>query len=298
LSSQSHHFYQIAGLTVRVESDLPITGETFHPKFRFFRADSPGDDLIIIRHHFELPMLEGPEHGKERYRKLPWLIFEGEDRDLYQCIAEDINEPRIDRVAIFNKKYSRGDVYSDGPDVFLAGNLMSLSLLTTDQIWLSRALADRNAFFVHSSGAKIRERGFLFMGHSEAGKSTIARMLQDRSEILCDDRIIVRRWPDGFRIHGTWSHGEISTVSGAGAPLAAAFILKKSFQNRISRIRNRRVILSGLLACLIKPLCTAEWWNQALEAINRMTREVPCYELEFDRSGKIADILEQLPDLQ
>ena len=59
----------------------------------------------------------------------------------------------------------------------------------------------------------------LFVGHSEAGKSTIVKMLKGQAKILCDDRIIVRKWPEGFRIHGTWGHGEVPDVSPDSAPL-------------------------------------------------------------------------------
>ena len=52
-----HHTrrYEIAGITVQVQSDLPITDATFHEKFASFRVDGPGDDTFVIRHHFGLP---------------------------------------------------------------------------------------------------------------------------------------------------------------------------------------------------------------------------------------------------
>ena len=53
---QDHvRFYEIAGITVSVQSDLPITNATFHPKFERFRTDGPAADTVIIRHHFGLP---------------------------------------------------------------------------------------------------------------------------------------------------------------------------------------------------------------------------------------------------
>ncbi len=53
------------------------------------------------------------------------------------------------------------------------------------------------------------------------------KILRNKGEILCDDRIIVRRWPGGFRIHGTWSHGELPDVSTSDAPLRAIMFLEK-----------------------------------------------------------------------
>ena len=88
-------------------------------------------------------------------------------------------------------------------------------------------------------------QGLLFVGHSEAGKSTTVKMLQGKAEILCDDRNIVRRWPEGFRVHGTWSHGEVPLVSAASAPLSAIFFLHKSKQNRLMRLRTAKRSSAG-----------------------------------------------------
>ena len=44
-------------------------------------------------------------------------------------------------------------------------------------------------------------------------------VVEGRGEVLCDDRNIVRRSPGGFRVYGTWSHGEVPIVSSASAPL-------------------------------------------------------------------------------
>src|SRR5208337_880229 len=68
-------YYRIAGITVQVDADLPITDETFAPKFRQFQVDGPGDDLISIRHHFSLPDIAGRDLGQEVHRQLLWTIY-------------------------------------------------------------------------------------------------------------------------------------------------------------------------------------------------------------------------------
>ena len=39
-------YYQIAGITIQVTADFPITDDTFAPKFAKFRVDGPGEDTI------------------------------------------------------------------------------------------------------------------------------------------------------------------------------------------------------------------------------------------------------------
>ncbi len=284
-----HHrrFYQIAGITVQVDSDLPITEQTFSSKFDLFAVDAPGDDTIRIRHHFELPDTAGRDLGREVYRKPPWAISRKDDKWVYLEISPEPGDSRLTRAAIFGQDYRYGAIFHRSEANFARGDLEALTGLASDQILLAPILADRQACFLHSSGVNLGGNGLLFVGHSEAGKSTITKMLLNRSEILCDDRIIVRRWPGGFKIHGTWSHGEIPVVSNASAPLRAIFLLEKSSENRIAAITDRRQVVEKLLACLIKPLTTADWWEKTLTVIENLVREVPCYRMEFDKSGAI-----------
>jgi len=112
--------------------------------------------------------------------------------------------------------------------------------------------------------------------------------------VLCDDRMIVRRWPEGFRAHGNWSHGDVEDVSPNSAPLKAAFFLNKARENRIVHIADRNEIVRKLLACLVRPLVTQDWWDSMLTLVEAVASEVPWYSLYFDKSG---DIVQPLRDL-
>ena len=160
--------------------------------------------------------------------------------------------------------HSEGTIYRRA-DFFERGNLGSLTTFPSDQILLARLLADRQGCYLHASGIIVDGKGLLFVGHSEAGKSTMLKMLRGHGEILCDDRIIVRRWPDGFRIHGTWSHGELPDVSPASAPLRAILFLEKATTNELIPITDTRERLGGVLSHVIKPLVTADWWEKTLD---------------------------------
>lgn len=51
-----------------------------------------------------------------------------------------------------------------------------------------------------------------------------------------------------------------------------------------------------VLSCLIKPFITAQWREKMLLLIGKMTSEVPCYLLYFDKSGEIEELLKQLKE--
>jgi len=293
-------YYEVADITVQVESDLPFSDTTFDNKFESFRADGPGADTIVIRHHFGLPDLDGAERGEELYRQPPWAIYRRGQSWVYVGIAPDADDPTLHRVAEFNADHTRGELYNaeDSEKWWRDGGLGSLTMFPSDQILLARLLADRQGCFLHSGGLTIDGQGLLFVGHSDAGKSTtmelIRRELGERVEILCDDRNIVRRWPGGFRVHGTWSHGDVPDVSSASAPLRAIFFLEQSTENEIARLDDRKLIWRRLLATLIRPMVTADWWQKEIDVLEGIVDDVPCYTMRFDKSGAIVSELEGL----
>jgi MoaA/NifB/PqqE/SkfB family radical SAM enzyme len=291
MKNNVRHF-RIAGITIRVESELPFQDTTFGPKFKFFEVDGPGDDNVVIRHRFSMPPLDEKSFGKEIYRRPPWAVFEREDSWLYLGVSSSSDSEDFHKVALFTKDYGRGTIYHPDETSLREGNSQALTFFPTDQILIAQLLALRNGCYLHASGVSMKGRGLLFMGHSDAGKSTMIKLLKSKAEILCDDRMIVRKEPDGFRIHGTWSHGEVPDVSAASAPLAAIFFLRKSSENRPALIAKKRDIASALLSCLIKPMATPGWWENTLALIEEIGRNVPCYDLFFDKSGKIVDVLE------
>ncbi|MBU4312100.1 MAG: hypothetical protein KJ706_05220, partial [Candidatus Omnitrophica bacterium] len=267
---------------------------TFHPKFKQFEVNGPGEDTIYIRHHFSLPDLDGKDFGKEVYRKAPWAIYKNNGSWIYLGISPVHGDKSLHRVATFNSGHTRAKIYNDKEETFLKGNLHSLTMFPSDQILLARILADRAGCYLHSCGVNFEGKGLLFAGHSEAGKSTMVTMLKGKAEILCDDRMIVRRQASGFRIYGTWSHGDVPDVSANSAPLRAIMFLEKSDENRIIPIEDKKEITKRLLSCLIKPFVTVDWWEKTLLVIDSLSSKVPVYVLHFDRSGEIVDTLRQL----
>jgi len=287
-------YYQIAGITVQLESDIPITDNTFLPKFEKFRVDGPGEDTIIIRHHFSLPDLGDRDLGKEVHRHSPWVIYKGEDAWTYIGVLPKDAGENLWRVVVFNHDYTEADIYNPGEELFKKGGLSSLTNLTSDQILFSQLLSDRDGCYLHSSGAILEGKGLVFTGHSDAGKTTIVTMLKDKAEILCDERNIIRRWSDGFRVYGTWSHGDLSDVSANSAPLRAILFLEQAPENRLVPLDDKRYIMGKILSYLVRPFADNDWWKKTLTLVERIIHTVPCYVVRFDKSGGVVDVLRTL----
>ena len=287
-------YFRIAGITIRVAADLPISDSTFAAKFKKFQIEKPGAEQVRITLHFSLPRILPARLGREMYRKAPWAIYRKGSSWSYLGIKPGPKTYSVYCLATFNDAHTLGQIYHQDSSIFSEGNLHSLTLFPTDQIWLAPLLAEHKGFIFHAAGMKIDGQGILFAGHSEAGKSTTVTLLQDEGEILCDDRMIVRRWPEGFRIHGTWSHGDVPHVSSAEAPLRAVLFLEKAKTNRLIPIADPQEVLKRVLPLLIKPLVTADWWEKTLAVVEAFVRELPAYRLQFDKSGKITATLGEL----
>lgn len=300
---QKNHrrFYSIADIIIQVDSDIPFKEDTFRPKFKYFEVAGPSEAPIIIRHHFSLPDLNGRDLGKEFYRRPPWAIYKKGNFWIYLGISSTQGNKNLHQVVIFNSDHSYARIYNNKEEMFLKGNLHSLTLFSSDQILIARLLADRGGFYIHSCGINFEGKGLLFVGHAEAGKSTIAKLLKGKAEILCDDRIIIRskktearRQKSSFRIYGTWSHGEIPDVSANSTPLKAIMFLEKSSENCLIPINNKKEITKQLLSCLIKPFVTTDWWHKSLSLIEKISSQIPCYLLRFDKNGGVIELLKKL----
>lgn len=168
-----------------------------------------------------------------------------------------------------------------------------MTFFSSDQILLARVLADRGGCYLHAAGLIIEGQGLGFVGHSEAGKSTITRQLMPYGEVLCDDRVIIREWAEGFKIYGTWSHGEIPLVSPASAPLRALLLLEQAPENSLQRLAPGEVARE-LPQFIVRPLVTKDWWEKTLDLVGAVARRVEVYRLRFDRSGRVIETLRSL----
>ena len=303
--TNNRRYFNIADITIQVDSDLPILDDTFTPAVDQFRVKTVGEDVVKLRHHFSLPDINQVDLGKEVYRQAPWAIYQQASSWHYLGIAPDEKDKSLHSIAVFNRDHTSAELYSKDQTGYSRGNWNSLTLFPTDQILIARLLADRRGFYLHSAGAIINGKGLLFVGHSEAGKSTTTQMLMKAGsgesgypaldvEILCDDRNIIRKFEDGWKVYGSWSHGDVDVVSPASAPLKGICFIEQSKVNSITPLHDRKDIATRLMTHVIKPLATKEWWNKTLDSIEKCAVEVPFYVMQFDKSGSIVKEIEKL----
>jgi hypothetical protein len=162
-----------------------------------------------------------------------------------------------------------------------------------DQIILMYYLARCGGILIHASGIEINEKGYIFAGKSGAGKTTIAEQFIARrySELLSDDRVIIRETDHSFRVFGTPWPGKGGLALNVNIPLAGIFFLHHSPHNSIEQV-DMRSALEGLL-----PVASIPWYdpgrtNDILQTFEKLIKNVPAYTLRFRPDADVVDTVE------
>jgi len=163
-----------------------------------------------------------------------------------------------------------------------------------DELLLQGLLARGRGAELHACGVSdLQGRGLLFVGHSGAGKTTMAKLWQhaDRATILSDDRIILRRQGERFVMFGTPWHGEAALAEPASAPLAGLFFLDHRPTHTLLPIGGGEAT-AWLLACGFPPFFDRDGLDFTLGFFGEVAARVPCHRLGFAPDSGIVDLLQ------
>lgn len=289
-------YYQTGGFTIELNSDRPFNADTFSPEINQFEMHVPGNDKIIIHHFFNREINLDVNKKDIIYYNFPWTVYQKKNKIIYEFNHNHSTIAPTYKRIVTNKEHTKFEIYNDTETakLFSQGKNNSLTLFSSDQILLSRILAYRQGCIFHSSGIVTNNKGLIFIGHSTAGKSTIAKIMAKNATILCDERNIIRKQSGTYQLYGTWHHSILKKVSPISAPLNAIFFLNKSNKNKIEYIENTTDRFNLLIGRIIKPLATKDWWNATIDIIYDLSKHVKCYNLYFDKSGKISTLIEKM----
>ncbi len=169
--------------------------------------------------------------------------------------------------------------------------VMDLLLILLMHYW-----GGRGGIFVHSAGiVHPRAGGFLFIGESQRGKTTISGLWfgRDNSCVLSDDRIAIVRRRGRYLMHASPWHGDFMRYAAHDprqAPLERIFFLHQATQHSLCRLSPaeafRRLYPNLFLAFWRKGLLEAQ-----VDACTRLVRALPCYALGFAKDPGVVDYL-------
>jgi hypothetical protein len=214
-----------------------------------FLTDLPSTQRLTVRAGERLPAKGGAplfESGTT------WTLYEIPSGYLMTLPSAESGRPTQCWIQL-SKDFQTAEVFSEDD---------SLPALPYpfDQLWAMHLLAGREGLLCHGCGVSYQGQGLLFLGHSGAGKTTMARLWASvpGATILSDERVIVRKTNAGYRLYGTPWHGEGHFADPGVVPLQRIFILSHGLANRINPLTGSGAVAAVLARSL------APYWHQAL----------------------------------
>ena len=164
-----------------------------------------------------------------------------------------------------------------------------------DELLFIHFLALGRGAEIHSCGViDSLGRGHLFVGQSEAGKTTMARLWENESSItvLSDDRIILRKVDGRLWMYGTPWHGDAVLASPARAPLTRVYFLKKGLKNELVPLRMAESS-GNLISCSFLPFYDPKALDFTLLFFEEIFKNVSGYELRFLPDKRVVNFIKK-----
>jgi hypothetical protein len=186
------------------------------------------------------------------------------------------------KAAWFDPAFERGHIVLRR-DCFAADQPVFPLEYPIDELAMMHRLSLGEGVEVHALGlADYDGSGYLFLGHSGAGKSTTARlwMSEPGVKLLSDDRIIIRKKDGRLWMYGTPWHGDAGVASPRSAPLSAVFLLEQAPANQILPMPSPQAAAELFARCFV-PHYLSEGLQFTLNYFDELTRSVPCSIFRF-----------------
>ena len=276
--------FAIGDITICVEENLQRYALEIPATYRSFIEDGKTD--ITLQMHDEI---FAPTVGKKIFESPPiWSLYRHNGTSALR-IYEHI--PGFGRTLVLPQIIKSADLCFDDP----TGNYNHPFYGPTIELLMVNYLAQGKGVIIHGCGIKQDDHGVIFVGESGAGKTTMANIWSQNSdvEILSDDRTIVRKQGDHFMMYGTPWHGEGKFGSPGSARLEQIFFIQHGQTNSISKSAKAQSV-TQFLKCSFPPFWDAEGLEYSMDVFSDLAMAVPCRTLTFKADSSIIGFVEGL----
>jgi hypothetical protein len=282
-------FFEVADITVNLAGGVPAP-QLIGAMSRFAVPATEPDVTV----HTTWGELGDERHGRKLFDSGSlWQLYAEETGYRFRLAGVRPGQSTY-KIARFNQDFTKGEVVCDPRRIPTDEPLYPLQY-PLDELLLINLLALGRGIEFHACGvSEMTGNGYLFVGHSEAGKTTSARLWQRQSdvELLSDDRIIVRQVNGKFWMYGTPWHGEEEISSPRKVELTHIFFLRHGERNEIAPLA-RAEAAAQLFSRSFPTFYNASGLGFTLEFLDRLTANVACAELSFVPDEKVIDFVRE-----
>ncbi|HEX3698007.1 MAG TPA: hypothetical protein VH374_21720 [Polyangia bacterium] len=162
-------------------------------------------------------------------------------------------------------------------------------------LW-STFLSLEGGALIHSCGLRQGDGALVFPGVSEAGKTTLARKMDDPDDVLSDEMVALRKDDDGqWRAHGTpfWGDFQRGGISLRSWPLRGVGFLKQGDAVGAAPLTSAEATLR-LLECFVCFQSDAETARRNLAIAAGLCESTRCFEVQSRKETPAAEIMRRV----
>ena len=278
----THHsmLIRIADITIALLSDDPKLKVGAEGVIKNFVVYEGEPDIEIKARWGNLPR---ESHGRKVFDSgSPWQLYSDNGSYIFRFTSPAFGASPY-KIASFNRDFTKGEV-SINRSYYDVDQYVNPIECPLDEVLLANYLTQRGkGIEIHASGVvDSLGKGYLFVGQSGAGKTTMARLWEDELgiKVLGHDRIILRKIDNTVWMYRTPWQSEPMSASSACVPLKAIYILEKAQKNQVISQTPTKSI-TRLFACSFPPFYNPDALNFTLGFLEQVVKNVPTYELRF-----------------
>ncbi|MBI5893812.1 MAG: hypothetical protein HZB79_09240 [Deltaproteobacteria bacterium] len=268
-----------------------IKGFSLDKEYMPFKTDDEPDVVLetvtanvgvgFIRPEITGLINQAPTEQKPLFDASIWNYEQADGRHIFNFSLSSKNN-RPERSLVLDNDFKKGEIILAKTVRARNGILRNPFSYPLDQILTIALLPKKQGILLHSCGFKHKDKGYLFIGQSGAGKSTMSKIMEKNEgvHILNDDRIAARKKNGVFYIYGTPWHGTAEFVSSEKASLAGLFFLKKDTENSLKKISIPDTV-SRLIKYSFPPFWDRDGIASALKTVEDIATSIPCFEFSF-----------------
>ncbi|MFH2009865.1 MAG: hypothetical protein ABI333_24940 [bacterium] len=159
---------------------------------------------------------------------------------------------------------------------------------------MASVLSQGYGLSLHACGVADEGRGYLFPGHSGAGKSTMGRLWERHAVVLNDERMVLRERHGQLWIYGTPYRGENSQYANAGVPLDKIFFLHQAPRNGVTAL-GAADVATRLLSHTLLPYWSRSGMQFVTDFSARLAESASCHLLDFVPDGSVVPFIRCVP---
>ncbi len=223
---------------------------------------------------------------------MTWGIYGGHKADKnrgFIMTVPSLSDTGSSRVfAEFDRDFKNGTVYTKKAEEHYFFYPF-LEVLTINLLALGRG-ALLHACLIDDNGT-----GYLFLGQSGAGKSTMANIWNEEKgiSILSDDRVLVSLSEKGLTAYGTPWHGTETYAMNAGVPVKKIFFIRHAEKNAALEISGIKAA-SELVRNAFLPFWDKDRMEYSTEFLIEVSLNAELFSLDVYPDRKIMDFVRNI----